>query len=202
MLRLLAERCTDALIRHEAIDPVRKAVYIYGFELFWSTFLCICSILTWGCLTGYGADGAVFLLFFMPVRTAAGGYHARSYRNCFLLTNCIALSACVISRGISRSGISMEISWLLFELSFFYIWRQAPFVSASHPLREEQISRSRFCARIILGTEAFALVILQTVWDGRLFYMAVVTTCTVAIMIIAAKGEEWYECMVHDRRVH
>ena len=66
MLRVLAERCTDVLINHETIQKDKKNIYIYGFELFWSTTFCVLSILALSILLGYFKLAVTFLLFSCP----------------------------------------------------------------------------------------------------------------------------------------
>ena len=112
MLRVLAERCTDVLINHETIQKGKKNIYIYGFELFWSTTFCVLSILALSILLGYFKLAVTFLLFFMPVRVAAGGYHAKSYGRCFILTNSVAIICVAAAKLLWQIGIGEVILWL------------------------------------------------------------------------------------------
>lgn len=190
MLRLLAEKCTDVLLRHGTIEQSHYAVYIYGFELFWSTSLCLLSILGLGLLFGYLPQAVVFILCFMPIRTVAGGYHAGSYGMCFLLTNLIA-AACT-RLGLLLWSLGGQVALLcLCALAFAYIWREAPVVSKTHPLKERRIVRNRRYAHILLGVETIALLSAGMLACSSLVCTAAVTSCAVAVMIlIAEKGEK------------
>ncbi len=53
MLRRLGIKCTELLIHYHSIQEKEKPIYIYGFELFWSTFLCVVTILFWGVIFRY-----------------------------------------------------------------------------------------------------------------------------------------------------
>lgn len=189
MLRKLAEYCTEALIRRDTIQKDKKAIYVYGFELFWSTFLCIVSILFFGIAFGHWKQSIVFLLFFLPIRTFTGGYHASSYGTCFLLTNMIAL-ACVTLAGLLKECSMAEVGcWLMGGVAFIYIWRHAPVVFEIHPMKPERICKNRTYAHGLIVIEAVTLVSF-IVMKYDVIYIALVSTCVVAFMmfIVRKKG--------------
>ena len=201
MLRLIAERCTEILLRHGTIQENKRAIYIYGFELFWSTSFSMTSILLLGGIFGYLGQAVVFLLCFVPIRTAAGGYHAKTYGRCFLVTNFTAIFCVVVSRRLYQSrGLWVErILWVLMALAFFYIWMNAPVNSAKHPLKQDRVIKNRRYARILLGIEAVVMWNAAIWFDHSAIYTAIVTSCVVAVMIIVAeKGGEQNECRFDD----
>jgi len=53
------------LLKNGAIQDNQRGIYIYGFELFWSTLLCIASILSLGALFEHLNLAVIFLLFFI-----------------------------------------------------------------------------------------------------------------------------------------
>lgn len=97
MLRKIADYSTQILIKQGMILEKDRNIYLYGFELFWSTSSCIISIIIAGCIMGYIQQAIIFIMCFFPIRIFAGGYHAKSYRNCFLLTNFIAFASVILS---------------------------------------------------------------------------------------------------------
>lgn len=190
MLQFLAKKCTDILLDQGAIQIERKAVYVYGFELFWSTALCAVSIMVLGALFSRAGLSAAFLLFFMPVRTVAGGYHASSYGRCFVLTNLIAVFCMIVSLYSSRTALPEIILWVLLVLAFVYIWKEAPFVSKTHPLKETRILKNRKYTHILIVIELAAILILKALAGKEVLYTAIITTCIVAIMIMIPKRGE------------
>ncbi len=66
MLRAIAERCTQVLIDHRTISSEMRNIYIYGFELFWSTTFCIISILALGAIFGLETWQLCFCCFLYP----------------------------------------------------------------------------------------------------------------------------------------
>lgn len=162
MLRVLAERCTDVLINHETIQKDKKNIYIYGFELFWSTTFCVLSILALSILLGYFKLAVTFLLFFMPVRVAA-------------------------AKLLWQIGIGEVILWLLFACAQVYIWMSAPAQTKGHPLRPDRIKKNRHYAHIIIVIETIILLLLRCAFNDSIVYTGIVTSWAVAIMIKLVK---------------
>lgn len=192
MLRLFAEKCTQILLRNGVIQNNQKSIYIYGFELFWSTLLCVVSILSIGGVAGYLSSAAIFLLFFMPIRMAAGGYHAKSYGMCFILTNGIAI-LCVVA---SEWFWNVNQVWVLFFLyvlllfSFVYIWKMAPSNMGKYSADTKRILKNRKYAHSIIIIEIFLIFIMRVFIRGYDSYTSIITTYAVALMIFLVKREE------------
>lgn len=187
MLRAIAERCTQVLIDHRTISSEMRNIYIYGFELFWSTTFCIISILALGAIFGYLSMAVMFLLFFIPVRFPAGGYHAKSYGRCFILTNSVAIACVAVSRLLWSIENAEWIMWILLLLSLVYIWINSPVQLEGHPLRPERISKNRIYAHVLLGIELVILLLFRSIDNSCVIYTGIVASWAVAIMIALAK---------------
>lgn len=187
MLRFVAEKCTAVLINHNTISYDQRNIYIYGFELFCSTAFCIISILTIGALFGYLNLAAAFVLFFVPIRVPAGGYHAKSYGRCFILTNSVAIVCVIISQVLWYVNDYEWLIWIFLLGSFVYIWMNAPVQTKEHPLKPERIMKNRRYAHYLLVIELIILLLLRIVSDSCIVYTGIVTSYAVAIMIALAK---------------
>ena len=189
MLRLIAERCTEILLRHGTIQENKRAIYIYGFELFCSTCICIMSIFVLSMIFHYSEYAITFLLCFVPIRTVAGGYHAKSYGGCFLLTNLIAICCIGVSLWLWRSKTLWieAFLWLLLAVSFTYIWISAPVNSKKYPQKKERMDKNRKYSRRILLIETTLLLLIKLWFDHSVTYTAIITSCVVAVMITMAK---------------
>lgn len=192
MLHYLAVKCTDILKEKDVIQNEKEKIYIYGFELLGSFVLSIVSILIWSSILGYCDAVLVFLLFFIPIRITAGGYHAKTYGSCFFWTNFIALGSVLLSLQLWKMfNNKLDIMmWMLFVIALLYIWKNAPVVSKKFPLRPEIVLRNQRYARMILVAEVIVLLGIKVWLGGSLVYVAIFATYIVAIMIgISKKGE-------------
>ncbi|MFR5631473.1 MAG: accessory gene regulator B family protein [Monoglobales bacterium] len=190
MLKKISEYCTKILVERGIIQETKARIYHYGFELFWSTFFCVICILLIGGILGWLPETISFLLYFMPIRTFAGGYHAQSYRNCFLLTNLIAVSCIAVSKIMNVLAVSkLPIvigAWIL----LVYIWAEAPVRFKKHPLKAEIIKKCRSYAHRVILLEAIIFGWMY-ISNCNIVYITAVTTYVVAVMLyIAVRKEE------------
>ena len=79
----LSKKCAEILVRHGKISDAQINLYKYGFELLFSTAITLGFILLLSVFGGYVSQIIIFLLYFIPIRIAAGGYHAKSYGRCY-----------------------------------------------------------------------------------------------------------------------
>lgn len=189
MLRILSEWTVEQLIARDVINRDRKPVYIYGCELLLSTACSVCCILFIGLLTGRFVQAVVFLLSFMPIRTVGSGYHASSYRNCFLLSNAIAF-ACIAAAEMGSRYIPVWLVWCAFLLSQCLIWFRGPFQSRIHPLKRELVERNRGYMHRIQGIEIVLAALFSIAGKRNILDTVVLATMAVAIMIYIAEKEE------------
>lgn len=190
MLRKIADYSTRILIKRGMILEQDRNIYLYGFELFWSTSSCIIFIIATACIMGYIQQAFIFIMCFFPIRTVAGGYHAKSYRNCFLLTNFIAFGAVALSDICQIVCPSKKCVLVLYTIVYIYIWLRAPVVFKEHPVKTELLEKNRLYAHILLILEAIGMLCLYFYGSNVIYDMAI-TTCIVAFMMfISIKKEE------------
>lgn len=188
----IAQKCTRVLLAHGKIRKDQQAIYLYGFELLFSTVFCIACMLLLGISSGYPKATIVFLLYFFPIRIVAGGYHAKSYRNCFFLTNSIAIVCVAVSETLWRwqNGVAENFLLLGLMAAVVVIWRQAPVIPRKYIHKTSRYNVNRRYSHIILGMELVILLLNYFFSDHRMLYTAVITTYSVAIMIeIARRGD-------------
>lgn len=187
MLRVTAERCTDILLRYGIIRSERKAVYIYGFELLGSLIFSGISILALGSIFHYMPFAVVFLVYFVPIRVPAGGFHASSYEYCFLFSNITAIICVCTSRWLYQKQWEELVLWGMLLLSAIYIWFEAPVISKKHFIKEKRITKNRNYTRFLLVFDLVGIWCMKIVTDGQVVFTAIVTLYVVAFMIFIAK---------------
>lgn len=190
----IAKKCTDFLLKHDAIDKSYASIYIYGFQLVISFTGCVSCIIALSRILNYFEQAIVFLLFFVPIRVFGGGYHAKTYRNCFFLTNCTACVCVAITKLLLRINqlipILIWISVLVFCI--VYIWRHVPAHTGNYELGKKTLVRNRKIARTILLVEMLLMGVMYYKGHISLVYTATVTTVMVALLIklVYMKGEK------------
>jgi accessory gene regulator B len=188
MLRLISLKCTDLLIKKEPSIEQKRNIYIYGFELFLSNIICIFSILLVGSYLAKIELSLLFLLYFMPIRIVAGGYHCKSYLNCYMLTNVIAMGSILLSKFLLVINFNEYVIYIIYLIAVSYIWRHASF---SKYYQTNNIKKKCFqYSHYILIIETIIMLTIRCFYVDSKIYLAVITTVVVAFMInIQKRGE-------------
>jgi len=192
MLSKVSKRGAEILEKRGKIDYTQLSQYEYGFELLISTISTFSTILILGLFGGYISQAIIFLLYFAPIRIAAGGYHAKSYGRCFILTNMIAVVCVAISRWLWKMG-SLYVEFfmaIVLVLVYKYIWDNAPIIPTKYQGKTKRYDVNRRYAHNILIIEVVFLVLFKVVYNC-FTYTAIITSYVVAIMMkLAKKGGE------------
>jgi len=148
MLNKCAVLCTNCLDKHYPIPEDEKPIYVYGFELSFSTLLSLSSILLISLLIGHMSYALFFLLFFFTMRLFCGGYHANTYAKCFIITNLIFLSTVVLTEIV----IALNLKWLmpiLFAISTVIVFILSPVKNENHPCSEKTYAKNQKISRFL-----------------------------------------------------
>lgn len=117
MLHSLSNRMALRLANHGIINPESIEVYVYGFELVFSFAFSTAIILLIGILLSRLLETVVFLTIFVLLRSFTGGYHAKTFIKCAVVTFSTYLSVIILSMFVSRLPLYIYIICLLIGLS-------------------------------------------------------------------------------------
>lgn len=134
MLKTISIYSTNFLIDRNQLLKPKKNIYIYGFEIIYSTLFCTISILLFGLLLKQIPQTLTFLLVFSLGRVLAGGFHASTYRNCYILTMLCFLFTQFLSYALTQTPF-LQMIILLF--SVFYLGLNGPVYSAKKAIKLE-----------------------------------------------------------------
>lgn len=142
MFRNLAEDIAFILIEKKIIDIEERDIYIYGIEVILLNGGLLLLFLIISLLSGAMMNFLAYIIFFIPLRTFSGGYHAKTSERCFIMSTVMY-------------AISIAITKLLPLLYLDYYWRTAgivsvlvififaPLINANNPLNVFQKKRNR-----------------------------------------------------------
>lgn len=186
MLHQCALRMTDLLYQKCPLDEGRRNVYIYGCELAMSTLLGVISMALLSFLLFRSTDILAFFVFFMLPRLFSGGFHAKTYGRCFILSNILFLCYCLLVSCLTFLNI-WWISYLLAALSSVVILRYAPIRNVKHPFSEVSYQRNKRISHVITVLQLATLAAMAFSAPLQAFYTAgaVSMTANAFMMIIA-----------------
>lgn len=187
MLASISQKFTYIFIKYGVVDEKKKEIYIYGLELLFSTMFTMLSILALSFVALSPAYGFVFLLFFIPVRLFAGGFHAKTFAHCFFITNGIFLTVFLCARIMEHNII---INGILYLASACYIWIKAPVIHKNQIVKQEKVEKNRRMSKKIIMIETILVLVSYLLQDlSGVTAMAVYATCSVALMMILCRKE-------------
>lgn len=136
MLYIISVFLTENMRREKVIKEEEVEIYQYGIQITMANLINLLGILAIGVLLKTLMFIILFYCVFSSLRIFCGGYHAKSFQNCFLLTMLIFSGNSIASRIIDvMPWLSIAISVLLFT----FIIIKAPIENEFRPLnREEQ----------------------------------------------------------------
>ena len=123
MLKACASALTDRLLCRFPMAQARRAVYIYGFELSLSSLAVMTSVFILSYLCGAVYTSITFSLIFVSIRLFSGGYHAKTYGHCFILSNAVyllCLSTAYLIQTLRITFLCPILTLLSMAVVFFF----------------------------------------------------------------------------------
>lgn len=186
MLQYCAAQIVEILYDKSELDQSKKAIYQYGTELTLSTTAAVASILLLAALLGNLLWGIIFLVVFISFRLSGGGYHASTYRNCFILTNSVFLGSFIISFGLLHTPRILQNVVLL--VSCFVIWILAPIPNPRHPVSEQTFRKNKIIVRGMVTASSLLVLLGDLLFTYHsLFCIYSASVVAVAAMMILSK---------------
>ena len=84
MITRLAEKCVAASVKGKIIPEDESAFFTFAFGLMLSQAFGIATCLIIGAIFQCIIESIIYLLFFIPLRTFSGGFHAGSHLKCYI----------------------------------------------------------------------------------------------------------------------
>lgn len=187
MLHHIADESTNILIRNQIIEEKNRAVYVYGFELAYSSLLTTASIFTLSLALGRLPEFIYFIIFFFVLRCFTGGYHAKTYFRCFLLTNGIYVIYLLAAQCIL--GLTLLDILLMAAASGYIIWK-APVEHKNHRLSLEKRRKNRRNTKFFIIFDFLILVFFYLSGKKEALVCEITATVLVAVMMIKHRKVE------------
>lgn len=159
MIKKAAAGYVGWLCANGIVAPEKNKIYAYGMELVLSGLVNVLSVLLISILIFHPADGLLFLVAFIPLRTTAGGYHANSHLSCNIvfLSTFVALE-CLGHLLLKYGSVILYLAIAVISLVTLLIL--SPSEAKNKPLTPEQRRRNRRRSLILGGLNLAIGIIL------------------------------------------
>lgn len=193
MTKRIATQWTDAIIRCDEKQASRRAVILYGMELLISTFIGIGLIAVISLLAHETLAWVFFLLAFAPLRHTAGGFHANTHFQCYMVFSGVFTLVIVLEKTLL---ITTNIIWVITIISTFIVCALAPCVPNNKPINEEGRKRNRKFSCILIWIDFLSsTTILLTRIDRIILHYYYWGVLSAAVSLVVAKIKNYQgEC--------
>lgn len=161
----MVEKIVDCIVKSQTssgkIKQEENSVYLYGYTLLFEKLINIVIVLLISFVTGRWIEIWVFLFAVIPLRSFVGGWHAKKFWQCTVISNAAVILLLVI---IEKIIIKNQIFYAVFEITIGILmcWL-VPVQNENKPLSLEEEKKYKKISYFIWGIECciIPLVILQ-----------------------------------------
>ncbi len=184
MFARIAERITEELEDNQIIKSEDRELYAYGLNQGITIILNMITTLCIGLLFGCVVELLVFMVAYIPLRSFAGGYHAKTPLKCYLSSIVMLI---IVSVAIQYVNVTLEIwfNYVIVSVSVAIIVVLAPVEDRNKPLDEMEIKVYRHKLRCIMTVEIAILVFMHLLRFG-LCYRSILyaLSCTGLLLVL------------------
>ncbi len=193
-LPVLAEKLADKAIMSGAIAEDERELYLYAYQALIAQAMSWTSLILIGAMFHSFWGALIYMIFFIPLRTFAGGFHQNNYMRCYL-TSLIIFLLVVVVVAYAAEAIPMWAACVLFAASVFTIFQLAPVADPNKPLDQHEKTKYKKMTQMILAIETAAVVLSVIInIPMRLLLLAMAAPLTVAILLLLGQKEENDKC--------
>lgn len=182
MIMLLADKVTDYLFRKEIIIEDFE-IYRHGIALYISECLNFGSLLLISLCTGHTFYTVVYFFLFTKMRVTFGGFHCKSFFNCYITYIGIYL--------LFEMQLHIMIPLFIQVISFIpcmMIWKLAPVEHVKKKLTYE--IRNTACKKAKMMTVFVIIIFLMMTHWRNLSITIWYCVCANTVLMILGKGNE------------
>lgn len=197
-MKKVADLFSEWLVESEIVRKDDRELYAYGF---WQGGVLLFNFLTVAVI-GIMADmiwqSVVFTIAYGLLRPVAGGFHARTQRNCYFYS----ILLLVLALGILRWEQWDAISCMFIVLaSGSVVFKLAPVEDENKPLDDVEVVVYRHRSRIICGVLAIAVSVLLLVNEIEMASCIAVSILAASVMLVLGQARNRYVATKNYSRV-
>lgn len=184
MFAAISAHITQKFEENQTIKSEDRDVYQYGVQQGLTILLNLATTVAIGMICGMLWQSLVFTAAYIPLRSFAGGYHAKTPNRCYVFSIFMIIAVLLVMRYVP---ITDHICGITLLTSYSILVLLAPVADKNKPLdsMEQQVYRKR--ALLIGGAEvAVAMACFVFGWQ-QLAVCLTVTITVMAMMLLLGK---------------
>lgn len=184
MFEKVALHITEWMGHNRIIERDRMVVVKWGISNILDTLFNLATFLIIGILMHMPLETVTFTLGYIPLRSYAGGYHAKTPFRCWVLSNVILLIALLCIRYLSRYP---SIIWSLAILSVILLIMLMPVSDIHKPLSDADKHRYKRVGIYILFSEIIVSILFRIINLPSITYSIFFIWIILSVMLVLGK---------------
>jgi len=172
------------MIQHKIIAESDKDIYLYGFWQGIVFIINMISVLIIGLILDMLWQSIVFTIAYGCLRIFAGGYHARTQKNCYILSLILIIVALSIIKYVHWNELLCVVSSILSGIVIFTL---APVEDENKRLDEQEKKVYKKRTRIIFVLLSVISMICLITGQLHITICFTISLLTSAIMVLLGK---------------
>ncbi len=184
MFLTISESITKKLEEAHAIKSEDHEIYLYGFQQGFTILLNLVTICAIGIISKMLWQSILFMAAYIPLRSHAGGYHAKTHVRCYIFSIILILAVVLAMKYVH---FTVFICSIMIVGASVVIICLAPVEDKNKPLDKEEQRVYRKRTYLIWAAELMVAVIccfLQQISPAVCFAM---TFLVMAVMLVLGK---------------
>ena len=137
----LLDATMNFLYRNEEnMDEEQAEIVRYGLELFYLKAFFFLATIAIGILMGSFWESLIFTALLSGIRTMAGGFHANTRMQCFIMSMLTFVCVLMILKIVAVYNVILIPLIVLAVISSIVIWKFAPIDTENKPLEDDEIA--------------------------------------------------------------
>lgn len=178
MMERLSEKLTQFVIDSGAISKESYAIYQYGFQIGLEMLSClaVCSVIA--VYLHMIPEFIALTVFFMLLRSFAGGVHLNSFWKCFVCSVTVQTLVLILN---DLYRFSMRNAWRIIILSSILIFKLSPVQSINRELDNDEKTHGKRAVMKILSALLFFSGCCTLIDNNKMVSLMVYTVLTILI---------------------
>lgn len=143
----MSKKISSFFIINEIIKEEDREVYEYSLELLLSTLLNFAAVIIIAVFARRILEAALFVFGFVPLRTIAGGYHAKNHFRCFMIL-LFTYSLFLLTVFLIPVNFILAATTILTISSILLIFLFSPVEDSNKPLSTSETKKFKRKSRI------------------------------------------------------
>ena len=183
-LEKLSHKIGDDLVRSGVVKEEDAEVYIYGINQILAYVFNAFSSLIIGLIFGVIFEIIIFMAAYIPLRSFAGGYHAKTPLRCYVFS---VITLIVVSIGLKYLHLADWVYYAVLVAATLVVLVLFPVEDRNKPLDEIEHRVYKKLTILIAATELLIGIVLKLMGMDNLFVAVVYSFVVLSFMLVAGK---------------